>query len=93
MFGLIAKLPYTALRITPFIRAQLGPAVEHDERLTGLLSQYVTSALRGTARWWVEQDMPYSPAEMAAIFRRLVTNGLAGFASLEAAAEEPTDAE
>lgn len=71
---------YTALRIAPILRARMPRADDNDDLLNSLLSQFVTSALRGTARWWLERDMPYTAREMATMFNRLITQGLAGFA-------------
>ena len=36
-----------------------------------MLSHYITSALLGTLRWWVYNDMPYSVEEMDRIFKKL----------------------
>lgn len=36
-----------------------------------MLVHYITSALLGTLRWWVCNDMPYSVEEMNEVFKRL----------------------
>lgn len=36
-----------------------------------MLTCYITSALLGTLRWWVDNDMPYTAEEMDRIFRKL----------------------
>jgi AcrR family transcriptional regulator len=67
---------YVAAGMGPLLRARLESSGEGAELMLDLLAQYVTSALRGTARWWLEQGMPYSPDEMASIFRQLLVGGL-----------------
>jgi AcrR family transcriptional regulator len=41
-----------------------------------LVVQYMVSALFGLLTWWVEHDFPYSPQEMGAAYRRMVSPGL-----------------
>ncbi len=41
-----------------------------------LVVQYMVSALFGLLVWWVEHDFPYSPEEMGAAYRRMVSSGL-----------------
>ena len=41
-----------------------------------LLSHYVASALLAMLKWWLEQEMPYSPERMDQIFHELVMPGL-----------------
>jgi AcrR family transcriptional regulator len=41
-----------------------------------LIANFITGALRSTARWWLQSGMPYTPAEMTNHFARLVANGL-----------------
>ena len=68
---------YVAAQIAVGLRTRAG-----DGTLTGtpprdLLAQYYASALRGTAKWWLEQGMPHPPEEMARVFRNLLLGGLA----------------
>jgi hypothetical protein len=37
---------------------------------------YLTGALRGLGRWWLEAGQPYPPAEMARWFVETVRTGL-----------------
>ena len=48
-----------------------GSSVDID-----LTANFITGALRSTARWWLQAGMPYSPAEMTTRFIQLVTQGL-----------------
>jgi len=41
-----------------------------------LIANFITGALRSTARWWLQSGMPYTPAEMTNHFARLVASGL-----------------
>ncbi|MGH2484823.1 MAG: TetR/AcrR family transcriptional regulator [Ktedonobacterales bacterium] len=82
---------YTAQRIAPILRARMAHMDDADDTSNSLLSQYVTSALRGTARWWLEQDMPYTAREMASMFHRLITQGLAGFVAAPGPARDDRD--
>jgi AcrR family transcriptional regulator len=43
------------------------------------VARYLTGALRGLARWWLEAGMPKTPAEMSALFMKLARRGLESF--------------
>ena len=68
---------YVAERMGPLLRSRLAMHGGDDDLLLDLLAQYVTSALRGTLKWWLERELPYTPEEMASMFQRLLVGGLA----------------
>jgi AcrR family transcriptional regulator len=41
-----------------------------------IMANYLTSALIGIVRWWVEKDMPYTAEEMDKLFKQLSVTGL-----------------
>jgi AcrR family transcriptional regulator len=43
------------------------------------VARYLTGALRGLARWWLEAGMPGSANDMAALFMRLARRGLGSY--------------
>ena len=43
-----------------------------------MVVSYVTSSLRGTARWWLEAGQPYSAPAITERFAKLITQGIAG---------------
>lgn len=71
--------PAFAEKIRQYVRKRIGLSLPEnffgDKRLLDLYLNYSASASVGTVLWWLEQDMPYSPQEMANIAYRLsVTN-------------------
>jgi AcrR family transcriptional regulator len=42
---------------------------------TEIVANYLTSALIGTVRWWVEQDIPYPAQDMEKLFKKLSVTG------------------
>ncbi len=62
----------------------------HDRRTTPripepLIAQHIAGSLFAMLSWWVANNMPYSPEEMAEMIHILCTNGVASV--LEASAE------
>lgn len=55
-------------RFLPELAVQSTPA--------DLLANYVAGALLALIGWWLENDMPYSPEQMAATYRRLIFSGI-----------------
>lgn len=43
---------------------------------TPIVANYLAGQLFGLLRWWLDQDMPYSPERMDEIFHQLVAPGL-----------------
>lgn len=43
-----------------------------------VLAQQLAGALFALAKWWLENDMPYSPAEMAEMMRLMCARGVRG---------------
>ncbi len=79
---------YVAERVGPLLRARLTSLEGNSNLMLDLLAQFVTSALRGTAKWWLEQGMPYSPEEMASILQRLFAGSLSAVGSVPHPGEE-----
>lgn len=44
---------------------------------TDLIANFITGALRSTARWWLQSGMPYPPDEMTRRFVQLALGGIA----------------
>ncbi len=59
---LTVRVPREGLRIEP----SLPPEV---------FANYFAGALMGFITWWLEQGMPYTPEQMASMFRRLLFSG------------------
>ncbi len=51
------------------------------------VSYFYAGGLYAVIKWWLEQGMPYSPAEMAALTDRLCTHGVLGVVTLSDTAE------
>jgi AcrR family transcriptional regulator len=43
-----------------------------------MLGHYCAGSVITLATWWLENDMPHTPEEMAHIYNRLITNGMIG---------------
>jgi hypothetical protein len=41
-----------------------------------LLALFLTGGLMALLRWWLENDMPYTPREMDAFFQQVAMPGL-----------------
>jgi AcrR family transcriptional regulator len=44
-----------------------------------MLSHYYAGSVIALATWWLENDMPHTPEEMAHIYNRLITSGMFGY--------------
>ena len=60
-------------RIADTLKAQLK---QQPSLPLPILSNYLATELFGLLRWWLDQRMPYSPAQMDQIFHRLVNPGV-----------------
>ncbi len=58
------------------IRRSMEEAVLSDKDSADLFLNYVSSGSVGALSWWLENEMPYSPEELAAILYRLIVAGL-----------------
>lgn len=67
--------PAFAERIRQYVRKRmrrsLSEALGLDQRSVDLCLSYIASGSVGVVMWWLEHDMPYAPAEMAAVAQRL----------------------
>jgi hypothetical protein len=52
------------------IRRSLPEALLRDRKSAELHLSYIASGSVGVMLWWLENDMPYTPAEMAALAYR-----------------------
>lgn len=68
---------YIVQNVRPIIeqRLQAEASPNHEIELD-LVVNFVVGAFRSTARWWLKEGMPHSPAEMTQIFSRFVMRGL-----------------
>lgn len=55
-------------------------------------SHYLALQIFGLLRWWLDNNMPYSPAEMDRMFRQLVTPGIQNILSKKAGLTHSTAA-
>jgi AcrR family transcriptional regulator len=55
-----------------------------------LAVQYIAGAFMAVLRWWLDQGAKLPPAEVDALFRRLVMQGLEGEWELRASGKRPT---
>lgn len=65
--------------LSELLRAQLAARATEEETQVPLdaVVEFATSALVGLgARWWLEQDLPYSPQEMGDLYHRLTEPGI-----------------
>jgi AcrR family transcriptional regulator len=53
------------------IRRSLPETMQRDKKAAALYLNYVASGSAGVVLWWLEHDMPYSPAELTAFAFRL----------------------
>ncbi|MFA6504545.1 MAG: TetR/AcrR family transcriptional regulator [Treponemataceae bacterium] len=81
----LALQEYIARSLVPILEPLLrergiGSAVgtEHAGRepLAEPLARYLTGALCGLSRWWLEAGMPKSPEQMSELFLTLATHGI-----------------
>lgn len=66
--------PAFAEKIRHYVRKRIQPALPDEFRakpLADLYLSYVSSAAVGVVLWWLENNLPYSSTEMAAICFRL----------------------
>lgn len=59
--------------------AQLKRLTEDGQETTipiSLLAHYLTGGLMSLIKWWLDNDMPYSPLEMDGLFRKMAMPGV-----------------
>lgn len=78
-------------------RGFLEYKIDHD-RLTldtdipmDAFSSYMAGSWTGTISWWLEQELPYPPREMARIFQEMFFQGALGVLKIEDDADAPTE--
>lgn len=69
---------YIVQVVKPIIEQRLRQGGASSSVDPDMIANFVTGALRSTARWWLQAGMPYTPAEMTNRFVQLVTHGLSG---------------
>jgi len=67
---------YIAQSMLPVLEPMLRENGIADSSLPAPLAYYLTGALQGLARWWLEAGMPKSPEEMARLFLALAKSGI-----------------
>jgi AcrR family transcriptional regulator len=75
----------TVPRLQDHITRAIKPIIEqrlHDNHAdesvdVDLVANFITGALRSTARWWLQNGMPYPPDEITRRFVQLAIHGLA----------------
>ncbi len=75
--------------LAAILRQQLGelaPPSRKGAVPLDVAAHHLTSSLMALMTQWLDQDLPYTAEEMAAMWRRLVLPGLAGALQLDAAA-------
>lgn len=84
--GLGPILPRIREHLAGHLEAQIRPLVSR-QRISippEVIAHTMTGALLGQLAWWLDHDMPYSPEEMALMFRRMTHPGLIAALGLEA---------
>ncbi len=64
-------------QLSDVVRPYLEQAALRLSMPPEVAAQYYVSALFGLLTWWLDSDLPYTPAQMDAMFRRLVLPNLA----------------
>jgi len=67
---------YIVRAVKPIIEQRLQEGGASPSADIDLTANFITGALRSTARWWLQAGMPYSPDEMTNRFIQLATRGL-----------------
>lgn len=65
--------------IYTFIEAAIKKSLQNKKQISlqsEILVHYLTSALIGTLRWWVQNDMPCTPEEMDKYFKQLAAQDI-----------------
>lgn len=68
---------YIVRAVKPIIELRLREGGANSSIDTDLVANFITGALRSTARWWLQNGMPYPPDEITKRFIQLATSGLA----------------
>ncbi len=67
---------YIARGMTPILEGQLAEGGIARPELLEPLAHYLTGALRGLARWWLEAGRPMDTEAISALFLRLAATGI-----------------
>jgi len=68
---------YIVRVVKPIIEQRLLEGGASSSADVDLIANFITGALRSTARWWLQSGMPYPPDEMTRRFIQLAVDGLA----------------
>ncbi len=68
---------YIVSAVKPIIEQRLLEGGANTSANIDLVANFITGALRSSARWWLQAGMPYTPEEMTNRFVQLATHGLA----------------
>ncbi len=68
---------YIVRVVKPIIEQRLREGGASSSVDIDLIANFITGALRSTARWWLQSGMPYSSEEMTNRFVQLAAGGLA----------------
>jgi AcrR family transcriptional regulator len=55
---------------------ELAPAGETDAALLPLVADYLAGSILHLLKWWLDHETPYTPAQLDALFHRLVLPGV-----------------
>ena len=67
---------HIARGMTPILEAELAEGGIHRPELLEPLAHYLTGALRGLARWWLEAGRPMGTEAISALFLKLAATGI-----------------
>lgn len=84
-------IAYIAQVIDRDLREQMPVGAQLDAP-TPVVSHFYAGAIFALIKWWLEQDMPLSAAEMAKLSDRLCTEGVLGLISTAAVSRQATAA-
>lgn len=59
------------------LRTHLSPHMAESDLPLDVVAEFATTAALGLLLWWVNQDFPFGPGELAAMFQRLAAPGIA----------------
>jgi AcrR family transcriptional regulator len=68
---------YIVRAVKPIIEQRLHEGGANSSVDVDLVTHFITGALRSTARWWLQNGMPYPPDDITRRFLQLATSGLA----------------
>lgn len=80
---------------TEFLAAEIEKKIAADPRSAAMkvppavCAHYLSIQIFGLLKWWLDRNMPYSPAEMGEMFERLVAPGVQNAFANELNIEKP----